>query len=191
MKRSSGFCFDPVTRHIGTEKREISMKHSCGFGLSIFLGIAGISVGCGGGPGQHGSNSSGADAGDLSGKDGGTSAAAGQPPKPISDRSPCILSADCSAGLHCDLGECIQDCNSASACSGDKTCSSRARCLTENQPDEDPPPPSTSAGTLDITPIDGEAYTRQQWQDHQSDGVHEHHGRGSLSRANQRSLSGH
>ncbi len=96
--------------HIGTDTRETSMAHSCGYGLSILVGIAGVLVGCGGAPGQHSSAAG-------TGKDGGTSAV---PPKPISDRPPCILSADCPAGLHCDLGECIQDCNTASACSGDK-----------------------------------------------------------------------
>ena len=147
MKRSIG-----IFGHIGTETWETSMIHTCGLSLSMLLGIAGILVGCGGDPGQHGSSSSGVDAGEPSANDGGTSAAAGQPPKPTSDRPPCILSADCPTGLHCDLGECIQECNTSVACSGDKTCSTRARCLEQDQPDVDPAPPSVTAGTLDITP---------------------------------------
>ena len=109
--------------------------------LAVLLLVLPFSAGCG---------NSDNNGGNL---DGGSQAQAGQPPKPISDHPECILSADCPAGLHCDLGECIQDCNTQNACSGDKTCSTRARCLTPTQPDEDPPPPSSSAGTLDVTPL--------------------------------------
>ena len=118
---------------IGTE------KNSGRRFVPFILGVAGITVGCGGS--------------DHSGSvDGGTQATLGAIPKPISNHPACILSADCPSGLHCDLGECIQDCNTNSACSGDKTCSARARCLTPKQADEDPPPPSTSTGTLDVSP---------------------------------------
>ena len=118
------------------------MIRARGIGLSLVVGIAGILAGCGGGSGQQGQTS----LSDAS--PGGT----GQPPKPISVHPACIISADCPSGLHCDLGECIQDCNTVSACSSDKTCSSRARCLAADQPDQDPPPPSTNTGNLDVTP---------------------------------------
>ncbi len=116
------------------------------FGSWFVLGITSIIIGCGGGAKTQGDNE-GADAGPNANSE------PSDPPKPITDHPPCVLSADCPAGLHCDLGECIQDCNTQTVCSGDKSCSSRARCIEPDQPDEDPAPPSTTAGTLEVSPL--------------------------------------
>jgi hypothetical protein len=71
-----------------------------------------------------------------------------------SDAHPlCVISADCPAGAHCDLGECIQDCNADSACVSGDTCSARARCLTPSAPDQDPTPSTTYLGTVSAGPL--------------------------------------
>jgi hypothetical protein len=64
----------------------------------------------------------------------------------------CVISADCPADAHCDLGECVQECNATNPCSAGLTCSARARCLATNQPDTDPAPTTVSAGTVTATP---------------------------------------
>ena len=48
------------------------------------------------------------------------------PPPRVSTHPPCVFSADCPDGQHCDLGECVQDCNEESACETGSTCSARA-----------------------------------------------------------------
>jgi hypothetical protein len=66
----------------------------------------------------------------------------------------CELSADCPAGTHCDLGECIQDCSTANACSNDNAaCTPRGRCVTDLKFDHDPPPSATNGVTLSAPPI--------------------------------------
>lgn len=75
-------------------------------------------------------------------------------PPPVSIQAACILSADCPAGTHCDLGECIQECNDRDPCSGERTCSPRARCLPEGTPDVDPVPTGQAIGALGVSPKD-------------------------------------
>lgn len=78
----------------------------------------------------------------------------GDPPPPRSSTDECVISADCPDGLHCDLGECIQECNTEKVCQNGESCSARARCLSEGTPDEDPPPVTESLGTLTVSPED-------------------------------------
>lgn len=136
------------------------MTHLRGLRLVPLIGIAAMLAACGGGAAPHGQSyetDAGTDAGDVpctaAGRHSECAVGDTAPPKPVSDHPECILSADCPAGLHCDLGECIQECNTESACSSGKTCSSRARCLGPAEDDKDPPRPSTSAGTLDVSPL--------------------------------------
>ncbi|HEX4476890.1 MAG TPA: hypothetical protein VH142_17495 [Polyangiaceae bacterium] len=65
---------------------------------------------------------------------------------------PCVFSADCTAGVHCDLGECAADCTASLPCAGGKTCSSRGRCLGTGESDDDPPPVTTRTGTVHADP---------------------------------------
>lgn len=88
-------------------------------------------------------------------------------PAPAPLTTPCLLSADCPPGLHCDLGECVQSCDTDASCDdaaaheaggdgagaaeeGRTHCSPRGRCLPEGEEDRDPPPPTASAGTLHV-----------------------------------------
>jgi hypothetical protein len=79
---------------------------------------------------------------------------AGIPPdaaaRPTSDRgaSLCVFSADCPAGTHCDLGECLADCAGASHCPAPLVCSPRGRCLSAGAADEDPPPVTRNVGVV-------------------------------------------
>jgi hypothetical protein len=76
-------------------------------------------------------------------------------PVPANTAKPaCVISADCPAGEHCDLGECIQDCNTVDPCTGDLVCSPRARCLAPEAADRDPPPETTFAGTVAVSPLE-------------------------------------
>ena len=72
----------------------------------------------------------------------------------------CELSADCPAGTHCDLGECIQDCSTATACKDDNlACTPRGRCVGSLSLDHDLPPPTRNGVVLSAAPIhidDGE-----------------------------------
>ena len=70
------------------------------------------------------------------------------PPVPIADSPACVISADCPAGSHCDLGECVQECNAEVSCSGKLSCSPRARCLPASAPDADPEPTTSYAGSV-------------------------------------------
>ncbi|HQP33675.1 MAG TPA: hypothetical protein PLI95_00785 [Polyangiaceae bacterium] len=81
---------------------------------------------------------------------GGAGASADGPPEPATEHPPCVLSADCPAGQHCDLGECIQDCNTNLPCAEGATCSPRARCLEPSAKDTDPPPVSAKGGELTL-----------------------------------------
>ncbi len=74
------------------------------------------------------------------------------PPAAQAEKPACVISADCPAGAHCDLSECVQDCNERDACTGELTCSPRARCVPPGSPDQDPPPPATHLGDVKVTP---------------------------------------
>ena len=74
------------------------------------------------------------------------------PPAPDSSNPACVISADCPAGEHCDLEECVQDCSTAKPCTGGLTCSPRGRCLSPGTPDADPTPTGKYQGTLTVTP---------------------------------------
>ena len=82
----------------------------------------------------------------------GGSTKPGAPPAPASTNPACVISADCPAGQHCDLEQCVQDCSTATACAGDQTCSPRARCVAPGTEDEDPKPTGQSQGTLLVAP---------------------------------------
>lgn len=75
-----------------------------------------------------------------------------KPPAPIDDSSACVISADCPTGSHCDLGECVQQCNAQASCNGGLTCSPRARCLAPSESDADPEPTTTYAGSITTSP---------------------------------------
>ncbi|HEX8793196.1 MAG TPA: hypothetical protein VF765_19770, partial [Polyangiaceae bacterium] len=81
-----------------------------------------------------------------------SSAASTPPPGPDSAHPACVISADCPAGEHCDLEECIQDCSTANPCTAPLTCSPRGRCLSPGVPDTDPTPTGKYQGTLTVTP---------------------------------------
>jgi len=70
------------------------------------------------------------------------------PPEPVTTTAACIISADCPAGTHCDLGECVQTCNTVDPCTGETTCSPRGRCVGENEKDQDPAPVTTKIGAV-------------------------------------------
>lgn len=76
----------------------------------------------------------------------GADARDAQPP-PATDAAGarCVISADCPSGTHCDLGECIQDCNLVDPCTGQRTCTPRGRCVAQGQPEQDPAPHSPEA----------------------------------------------
>ena len=78
----------------------------------------------------------------------GTPSIPAEPPKPTTSQDACIISADCPAGTHCDLGQCLQDCNSKDACSKGLACSVRARCIEPDAQDEDPAPVVEHTGTV-------------------------------------------
>jgi len=129
----------PSFKPMRTELREIPMSRPQPIGAILLLAFSALTAGCNGGP-KHMSDVT------------STQADAGQVPEPMSEHPECILSADCPSGLHCDLGECVQDCNTDVACSANLSCSSRGRCLAPTESDEDPAPPSKSTGTLDVSP---------------------------------------
>lgn len=70
------------------------------------------------------------------------------PPPPLTDEVTCIVSADCPAGSHCDLGECVQECNTVTPCTQALACSQRARCVTEQAEDIDPVPATEYEGSI-------------------------------------------
>lgn len=81
---------------------------------------------------------------------------------PIADRSPpgpasgngqrCALSADCPSGTFCDLGECIQQCNTRDACTGQFTCTPRGRCAEPDAGVASDPPVQPTAGVFSASP---------------------------------------
>jgi len=86
----------------------------------------------------------------------GPDAAATEPPAPYvpaaSGAPECELSADCPAGTHCDLGECIQRCNIVDPCTGELTCTPRGRC-DEDSVDEDPAPDEAPRAAVTAAPL--------------------------------------
>ncbi len=125
-------------------------------------------AGAGGEGGESGAESANAGAGGAatevpSAGDGGTSlggnatnSTPNSPPKPASTTAACIISADCPEGTHCDLGECIQDCNSKVKCKKGFSCSARARCIKADEPDADPPPVTEQIGIISADPLSKE-----------------------------------
>ncbi len=95
----------------------------------------------------------------ASGQDGGTDRAVDvdaatdhvAPPR-VDAHPPCVFSADCPAGQYCDLGECVQDCNTDSACAPGLSCSPRGRCAAPGAPEEDPPPVTRRQGAVTADP---------------------------------------
>ncbi len=89
-----------------------------------------------------------------SSSDGGSgSSHLGPPPGPVDGAPACIISADCPSGQHCDLEQCIQDCNTTDPCTGALTCTPRARCVSsDTASDDDPAPTKTKAGALTVAP---------------------------------------
>jgi hypothetical protein len=109
--------------------------------------ILGFTTGCGDDNGGAGGGAGGG------GQDGGTEASTdGGVPVPVGDNPPCVLSADCPPGMFCDLGECIQECNTDLACVDGEACSPRARCLEEGEEDQDPEPTTDHEGTISTEP---------------------------------------
>ncbi len=64
----------------------------------------------------------------------------------------CIISADCPSASHCDLGECVQDCNNENPCKKGLVCSERARCIEKSGSDTDPAPVTSQVGTISVDP---------------------------------------
>ncbi|HMR08619.1 MAG TPA: hypothetical protein PKA88_22715, partial [Polyangiaceae bacterium] len=73
-------------------------------------------------------------------------------PEPVTEKPACVISADCPAGTHCDLGECVQQCNTEQSCGASTSCSPRARCLGPSQPDQDPEPSTEYGGSVQVEP---------------------------------------
>ncbi len=88
----------------------------------------------------------------CSGNDDATGRQTKKIPEPSAERPACVISADCPSGTHCDLGECVQQCNTEQPCAGSTSCSARARCLSPDQPDNDPEPSATYGGSVQVDP---------------------------------------
>ena len=73
-------------------------------------------------------------------------------PDPVSGVRPCVISADCPAGTHCDLGECLQRCSRQNACKSGRTCSPRGRCQGPGSGDVDPPVATEKLGRIRVSP---------------------------------------
>jgi hypothetical protein len=126
--------------------------------LSCWLCCALWLAGCGNG--EHASTPNSPDAG--AGGDAGAVSESGAGPdagaagfattSPRSDDAGCIISADCAEGAHCDLGECVQDCNELVPCAKGLVCSARGRCLSSTGVDADPLPPNGLNGTVVAEP---------------------------------------
>ncbi len=69
---------------------------------------------------------------------------------PLEDFAECVISADCPAGSHCDLGECVQACHDENPCEGDAVCSARGRCIEEGEEDVDPPVATEKVGEVSV-----------------------------------------
>ncbi len=103
-----------------------------------------LSVGCKGDdrPNDEAAGGSGGEAG----------APVQEPPEAADEGLPCVIGADCPAGQHCDLGECVQSCSVDDPCASGTSCSARARCLELDEPDTDPPPETEFVGTVSASP---------------------------------------
>src|SRR6185436_15090266 len=118
-----------------------------------------FSLGCGHTGGQEHSEPD-TDAGTASAPerdfdhDGGTTSAPpdGGASSSVPDHRACSLSADCAAGFHCDLSECVRDCGPEIACDSGKSCSPRGRCLGAGEPDADPAPVTKGEGEIHADP---------------------------------------
>jgi hypothetical protein len=86
------------------------------------------------------------------GGEGGTGTGSG-PVAPGDGSNGCIISADCPASTHCDLGECVQDCNADSKCGKGLVCSPRGRCIKSQELDADPPPTTQHFGSVLADPV--------------------------------------
>src|SRR5262249_55375355 len=109
------------------ERASVMNRTTC-FGLAVLVALNAFA--CGGGDDAGSTPGTGTGGGAPIGDggtmmDGNSPDVMSQPPAPVSDKSPCIISADCPAGTHCDLGECLQDCNTDQPCSGAQSCSAR------------------------------------------------------------------
>ncbi|MGE5786882.1 MAG: hypothetical protein ACM3ZE_19975 [Myxococcales bacterium] len=102
-------------------------------------------------PATGGGTAGSSNAGSVAGVAGSTVARYSAPSARVDVTSRCIVSADCPSGTHCDLGECVQLCNSALPCDANLACSKRGRCLSNNTPDADPSPSGEFKGTFAAT----------------------------------------
>src|SRR6188768_3262941 len=125
----------------------------------LLVCLAAVSSACGSGTHADPAAASDSSAGSAgaSDTDGASAGAAGdgassETPRARTSGTLCVLSADCPAGTHCDLGECVQECNQQHPCAEGKTCSARARCLSNGEPDKDPLPSEDYAGTVAAEP---------------------------------------
>jgi hypothetical protein len=131
--------------------------HSFRIGILGTVLASSLVINCGSGPGpsqaQPPTDTDGG-AGGAPSDDTGVAGEAGSDSTPVADTSPlCVISADCPSGLHCDLGECVQECNDEHACAKGKSCSARARCLTSDGEDRDPDPSTEYLGTVTAGPL--------------------------------------
>jgi len=98
--------------------------------------------------------------------------ASGEAPRaeaPVTDYAPqstsartCLISADCGAGSHCDLYECVSGCNARKPCESGQVCSARGRCLLPARLDADPEPTSQKRGQLVVQPTDAALTDRDE-----------------------------
>ncbi|MGC4070800.1 MAG: hypothetical protein QM784_40225 [Polyangiaceae bacterium] len=98
--------------------------------------------------GEGGTNAAESTTSTSGGANSNTVAQVSAPPLPISEHPICIVSADCPTGTHCDLGECVQACNTTQSCGSDSFCSARARCVSRKEDDVDVTPDGKFKGVL-------------------------------------------
>ncbi|MFZ5895578.1 MAG: hypothetical protein ACOY0T_31260 [Myxococcota bacterium] len=132
-------------------KKHLSYWLCCVLGLVACEHREHAAASAGADAGAAGESSTGAQAG--AGGDGGASGAdALGSTAPRSNDAGCIISADCVQGTHCDLGECVQDCNEQIPCAKGLVCSPRGRCLPSATADADPPPAASLSGVITAAP---------------------------------------
>ncbi len=80
--------------------------------------------------------------------------AAPPPPPPPADETGlnCVIGADCPEGQYCDLGVCVQSCNSGLPCEPGEICTERGRCVPSGERDQEPPPEVEQRGEVSISP---------------------------------------
>ncbi|MFZ5896838.1 MAG: hypothetical protein ACOY0T_37625 [Myxococcota bacterium] len=101
--------------------------------------------------GAAGSSNAEAEAG--SGGEGGAQSNSGKTLPPGDGSNGCIISADCPANTHCDLGECVQDCRADAECEKGLVCSPRGRCIKSQASDTDPSPSTQHLGSVLVEPL--------------------------------------